>query len=59
MASVVRRTKSRFWKACNTDRDGRQLKRSTKTTVRSQAMQIALELERVEQEARKGALTAN
>ena len=57
MASVVRRTKSRFWTACFTSRDGRQLKRSTKTTVRSQAMQIALELERVERQARAGSLT--
>jgi integrase len=57
MASVVRRTKSRFWTACFTSRDGRQLKRSTKTTVRSQAMQIALELERVERQAQAGALT--
>ena len=57
MASVVKRERSRFWTACYTDRDGRQLKRSTKTTNRSQAMEIALELERVEQKARQGLLT--
>lgn len=57
MASVVKRTKSRFWTACFTSRDGRQLKRSTKTTNRSQAMQIAIELERVERQARQGAIT--
>jgi len=57
MASVVRRTKSRFWTACYTNRDGRQLKRSTKTTDKRQAMQIALELERVERRANAGAMT--
>src|ERR1017187_2178868 len=57
MASVVRRKKSRFWTACFTDRDGRQLKRSTKVTDRNAAMQIAVELERVERQARQGALT--
>ena len=57
MASVVKRERSRFWSACFTDRDGRQLKRSTKTTDRRQALEIALELERVEQKARQGVLT--
>jgi len=57
MASVVRRAKSRFWTACYTARDGRQLKKSTKTTDRRAAVQIALDLERVEQQARAGTLT--
>ena len=57
MASIVKRTKSRFWTACFTDRDGRQLKRSTKTIDRNQALEIAVELERVEQQARRGVLT--
>ena len=57
MASVAKRTKSRFWTACFTDREGRQLKRSTKSTDRSQALEIALELERVERQARQGVLT--
>lgn len=57
MASVIKRKKSQFWIACYTDRDGRQLKRSTKTTERSQALQIALELERVEKRAMAGAVT--
>jgi len=48
MASVVRRAKSRFWTACYTARDGRQLKKSTKTTDRRAAVQIALDLERVQ-----------
>lgn len=57
MASVVKRERSPFWTACFTDREGRQLKRSTKTTERRQALEIALELERVEHQARQGALT--
>ena len=57
MASIVRRKKSRFWTACYTNRDGRQLKRSTKTTDKRQALQIAMELERVERQANAGAIT--
>jgi integrase len=57
MASIVKRKKSRFWIACYTNREGRQLKRSTKSTDKRQAMQIALELERVERQAQAGALT--
>jgi integrase len=57
MASIVRRTKSKFWTACYTNRDGRQLKRSTKTTDKRQAMQISLELEQVEKQASRGAIT--
>ena len=57
MASVVKRTKSKYWTACFTDRDGRQLKRSTKTTDRNAAIRIAVELEGVERKASQGALT--
>jgi len=57
MASLTKHPKSRFWVACYTAKDGRQLKRSTKTTNRGKAMQIALELERVEQQARDGTVT--
>lgn len=57
MATVVRRADSRFWIACFTDRDGRQLKRSAKTTDRNQALRVAVDLERVEQQARAGSLT--
>ncbi|HEY5042225.1 MAG TPA: tyrosine-type recombinase/integrase [Verrucomicrobiae bacterium] len=53
----MRRKKSRFWTACYTNRDGRQLKRSTKTTDKRQALQIAMELERVERQANAGAIT--
>ena len=59
MASVVRRKKSRFWTACYTSRDGRQLKKSTKTTDKNQAVQIAIEFERVERRANQGTLTTN
>jgi integrase len=57
MASIVKREKSRFYTACFTSRDGRQLKRSTKTTDRRQALQIAMELEGVERQAQAGSLT--
>ena len=57
MASISKRPKSQFWRACYTDRHGNQLKVSTKTTDKAQAMQIALELERVEKLASAGAVT--
>lgn len=57
MASVIKRTKSQFWIACYTDHNGRQLKRSTKTVDKAQALQIALELERVEGRGRAGLVT--
>jgi hypothetical protein len=57
MASILKREKSRFWIACYTNREGRQLKRSTKTTDKRQALQITLELERVEKQASAGAMT--
>jgi integrase len=57
MASVFKRDNSRYWTACFTSRDGRQLKKSTKTVDRNQALEIAIELERVERQARAGNLT--
>ena len=57
MASIARRTKSKYWSACYTDRDGNQRKRSTKTTDRNEALRIAIEVEAVEQKARKPGLT--
>jgi integrase len=57
MANILKRKESPFWVACYTDRNGRQLKKSTKTGNRAQAMQIALELEAVENKARAGSLT--
>jgi integrase len=57
MASIARRNKSRFWIACFTDKDGRQLKRSTKTEDRARAMEIAIELERIESQGRAATIT--
>lgn len=57
MASVVRRKNSKFWTACYTARDGRQLKRSTKTTDKRQAERIAIEFEDVEHKAKQGDIT--
>jgi integrase len=57
VASITKREKSKYWTACFTDKDGRQLKRSTKTIDRTAALQIALELERVEKQARNGSVT--
>lgn len=57
MASVVKRENSRFWTACFTSRDGRQLKKSTKSTDRRESLAMALEFERVERQAQAGGLT--
>jgi len=58
MASLTKHPKSRFWIACYTTRDGRQVKRSTKLTNRSQAMKVALQFEENEQDAKRGMATA-
>ncbi|HEY3860863.1 MAG TPA: tyrosine-type recombinase/integrase [Verrucomicrobiae bacterium] len=57
MASLTKHPKSQYWSACFAGRDGRQMKWSTKTTDRAQALQIALELEAVERKAQAGSLT--
>jgi integrase len=54
MASVTRRSKSRFWYACYTSRDGRQVKKSTKTEDKASALRMAIEWERVERLSRDG-----
>jgi integrase len=56
MASLTKHPKSQYWTACFKSRDGRQLKRSTKSTDRNQAMEVAIELERVERQANQGVL---
>ena len=48
MASIWKHPNSKFWTACYTDRDGKQVKRSTTQIKRKQALTIALEWERVE-----------
>jgi integrase len=45
MASLWKHPKSQFWTACFTDENGRQLKRSTKLTDRSQALVMAQKYE--------------
>src|ERR1035438_3377028 len=57
MASLTKHPKSQFWTACYTNRHSRQMKRSTKTTDRNEAMGIALDWERVEKLAKRGAVT--
>ena len=54
MANILKRKESRYWIACFTDRDGRQLKRSTKATDRRVAMQMALDWELLEEKAKAG-----
>jgi integrase len=58
MASLWKHPKSKFWTACYTDKDGKQVKRSTKQTKRAKAYAIALEFERAEQQARWGTVSA-
>jgi len=58
MASVIKRKESKFWTACYTSHDGRQLKRSTKSTDKNQALEIAIDFERVEKQAKQGAISS-
>jgi integrase len=45
MASLWKHPQSKFWSACWTDKDGRRLKRSTKTTDRKLAKKLAEQFE--------------
>lgn len=58
MASLTKHPKSRFWTACYTNAAGKQVKRSTKLTIRSKAMKVALQFEENEQHAKEGVATA-
>jgi integrase len=58
MASIAKRKKSQYWTACYTSRDGRQLKRSTKSTDKNKATEIAIEFERIERRAKEGSITS-
>lgn len=58
MASLTKHPKSRFWTACYTNRYGKQVKRSTKLTNRSQALKVALKFEDTERQAKEGTATA-
>jgi hypothetical protein len=57
MASIWKHPNSQFLTACYTDKDGKQVKRSTKQTDRRKALVIATEFERVEQQIRRGVLS--
>lgn len=57
MASLWKHPNSSCWSACYTDRDGRQLKRTTKQTDKRKALLIAVEWERVEAQARKSGVS--
>ena len=57
MASLTKHPKSKYFTACYTDKDGRRVKRSTKSTDRNTALRIAIEWEEAEQKAREGNLT--
>jgi integrase len=57
MASTWKHPNSRFWTACYTNRDGKQVKRSTKQTDRKKADRIAAEFEWVEEQTRRGMLS--
>jgi integrase len=60
MASVVRLKpagRSPFWFACYTDALGRRLKKSTKLTSKSKALEMARALQKASDEGRRGALT--
>jgi integrase len=57
MASLWKHPRSKYWTACYTNKDGKQVKRSTKLTDRKQARTVAMELERVEQKVRQGTMS--
>lgn len=58
MASVIKRKESKYWFACFTSHDGRQLKRSTKSTDKREATRIANEIEALERKARTSSVTS-
>ena len=57
MASLWKHPNSSFWTACFTNREGRQMKRSTKQADKRKALLIAVEYERLETLARKTGLS--
>jgi integrase len=59
MASVVRdpRGRSPYWYACYTDATGRRLKKSTRLTAKSKALEMARRLDKAATEAKQGTLT--
>ena len=57
MASLWKHPNSKFWTACYTDREGRQVKRSTKQTDKRKALLIAVEYERIESQSRNAGVS--
>ena len=57
MPSLRRIPKSPYWIACITLSDGKRTQRSTKQKDKRKAMEIAVEMENAEQEAKEGILT--
>jgi transcription initiation factor TFIIIB Brf1 subunit/transcription initiation factor TFIIB len=49
MASLIRKPRSKFWFACFRDANGRQRRKSTKTSDRKKAIKIAEQYEQVAQ----------
>jgi hypothetical protein len=49
VASLIRKPRSKFWFACFRDANGKQRRKSTKTTDRKKAMKIAEQYEQVGQ----------
>jgi hypothetical protein len=58
MTSPWKHPKSRFWTACSTHHEGKQVKRSAKLTNRSKALRVALEFEEAERHAKERLATA-
>lgn len=54
MATVFKRPTSCFYFACYRDRQGRQVRKTTKLTDKAAAMRVALEMEAVEKMAKEG-----
>lgn len=57
MATVFKRPHSPYWFACYSDRNGKTMKRTTKTQDRVAAQRLAIEWERVERLAKQGHAT--
>lgn len=57
MPSLWKRDNSPFWVCCYTNADGERLKKSTKQTDRTKALEVCLGIERAERLAKTGNLT--
>ena len=57
MASLWKHPESKYWIACFTAADGRQLKRTTRSTDKREALRIALALEEAEEMSARGYLS--